>query len=103
MKKLLFLSLSFLLLCSSIGFAAGKETNRMSTAWKYFQRGLSLSDKGEYDRAIDWYSQAIALNPNLAAAYYIRGVTFGRKGHYDRESTDYSKAIALDQNLREGL
>lgn len=52
--------------------------------------------KGEYDKAIEEFSLAIAADPNFAPAHYVRGITYGRKGHFDRETEDYSKAMAID-------
>ena len=55
--------------------------------------------KGRYDRAIEDYNKAIALDQNDAKAYYNRGVAYDGKGQYDGAIEDYNKAIALDPNL----
>ena len=53
----------------------------------YNSRGYAYDDKGEYDRAIDDYDQAIKLDPKYAAAYRNRCATYNNK-------TDYDSAIA---------
>ena len=37
---------------------------------------IAYGDKGEYDRAIEDYNKAIALNPDLSDAYYNRGMVW---------------------------
>ena len=39
----------------------------------YNNRGNAYSKKGDYNRAISNYTEAIVLNPNYAIAYYNRG------------------------------
>ena len=56
-------------------------------------------DKGDYDRAIADYDEAIRLDPRYAVAYYNRGVAYCDKGDYDRAIADYNEAIRLDPKL----
>ncbi|MGL5059475.1 MAG: tetratricopeptide repeat protein, partial [Microcoleus sp.] len=62
----------------------------------YFYRGTAYSRKGEYERAIADYNQAIQLNPKLAEAFYNRGTAYSNKGEYDRAIADYDRAIQLN-------
>ena len=57
-------------------------------------------DRGEYDRAIADYNDAIRLDPKYAFAYNGRGNAYNGKGEYDRAIADYSEAIQLDPNDR---
>ncbi len=59
-------------------------------------RGLIYARKGEYDRAIQDYDQAIRLNPNDAQAFNNRGNVYVTKGQYDRAIQDYDQAIRLN-------
>ena len=61
----------------------------------HYNRGLAYARKGEYDRAIQAYNQALTLKPNLDPAYYNRGVAYARKGEYRRAESDFSKALTL--------
>ncbi len=78
-----------------------KITNedRRFQAIDWFEKGYQHSLKNEHDSAIEAYTNAIALDPNYAAAYNNRGIAYDDKGQYDRAIEDYSKAIALDPNL----
>jgi tetratricopeptide (TPR) repeat protein len=62
----------------------------------YNNRGNAYKSKGEYDRAISDYDQAIRLNPKLAIAYHGRGNAYNSKGDYDRAIADYNRTIRLD-------
>ncbi|MGH6814831.1 MAG: tetratricopeptide repeat protein, partial [Hyphomicrobiaceae bacterium] len=46
----------------------------------YYNRALSLIDKGEHDRAIADHTKAIEVNPKFAEAYTYRGIAHHRKG-----------------------
>jgi tetratricopeptide (TPR) repeat protein len=63
-------------------------------------KALELADaalvKGDYDKAISHYDQAIRLDPKVARAYHGRGVAYFHKGQYDKAITSYSDAIRLE-------
>ena len=61
-------------------------------------RGTAYNDKGQYDRAIQDFDQAIRLDPNYALAFNNRGIAYDDKGQYDRAIQDYDQAIKLDPN-----
>jgi Tfp pilus assembly protein PilF len=61
-------------------------------------RGNAWSDKGDLDRAITDYTEAIHLDPNDANAYASRGKAYQSKKEYDRAIADYDQAIRLDRN-----
>ena len=58
---------------------------------------------GLYDKAIDDYTEAIKLNPNLAETYYNRGISFYYTGDYQLALKDYDKAIELDPNNQRAI
>ena len=57
--------------CSSL-IQSGRETQR-NLAVAYYSRGLAYYDKGDDDRAIAEYNEAIRLAPKFAQAYSSRG------------------------------
>src|SRR5712692_6754106 len=59
-------------------------------------RGDAHYGKGEYDRAVADYNEAIWLDPKYATAYGNRGNSYRLKRDYDRAIADYSEAIRLD-------
>jgi len=83
--------------CSAV-IQAGQDNPRL-LATAFNNRGVAYKFKGEYDRAVEDYDQAILLNPNLANAYNNRGVIYRLKGDYDRAIRDYDEAIWLDRNF----
>ena len=67
-------------------------------AFAFYRRGNGYHEKGDYDRAILDYDQAVRLNPSHANAFSNRGVAYARKGDYDRAIQDYDEAIRLNPN-----
>ena len=87
-----------------VGFAYTQRHNALyyiPDAEEYFRRGVEAHQRGDFDRAIQDYSKAIALKPDLAEAYNNRGNAYREKGDYDRAIQDYTKAIALKPDLAE--
>jgi tetratricopeptide (TPR) repeat protein len=79
--------------CSAALKAARDKGERLAELYTY--RGLAYRLKGDLDRALQDYNQAIKLDGKLAPAYTNRGVAFDRKGEYDRALQDYEQAIKL--------
>ena len=80
--------------CSSI-IQSGRETRR-NLAIAYYSRGLAYYDKGDDDRAIAEYNEAIRLDPKFAQAYSSRGLAYDHKGDLGHADPDYNEAIRLD-------
>ena len=80
--------------CTSI-IQSSRETRR-NVAIAYYSRGLAYYDKGDDDRAIAEYNEAIRLDPKFAYAYSNRGLAYDHKGDLDRAGPDYNEAIRLD-------
>ena len=57
--------------------------------------GAAYGQKGDYDRAIEEYTKAIELNPDLAIAYINRGDAYQCRRLFDRAVADFTKAIEL--------
>ena len=69
-------------------------------ALAYDNRGNAYARKGDLDRALADYDEAIRLDPKLALAYYNRGNAYAKMGDPDRALADYNEAIRLDPKLR---
>lgn len=65
------------------------------TVEELFNRGNYYRNKGDYDRAIAAYTEAIRLKPDYAFAFNNRGVSHNKKGEYDLAIADYTEAIRL--------
>jgi tetratricopeptide (TPR) repeat protein len=73
---------------------AGQDgPQKLATAFN--NRGVAYRLKGEYDRALQDYEQAIRLNPGNANAYNNRGIVYRIKGEFGRAIADYDEAIWL--------
>ena len=59
-------------------------------------RGAIWRSKGDYERAIHDFSEAIRLDPRQVAAYNDRGSAYSHEGRYDSAINDLSEAIRLD-------
>lgn len=71
-----------------------KEPERAPVA--YNNRGVYLSDTGQFDKAIADFNKAIELSPGESTAYYCRGLAFYKTGKFDQAIADFEKTIALD-------
>ena len=64
------------------------------------QRGIDatiIKEKKEaYEKAINYYNEAIELKPDNIEAYSHRGAAYSDKGDYDRAIKDLNKAIELN-------
>jgi Tfp pilus assembly protein PilF len=75
--------------------ATAQETP-LPNARAYLKRGITYRGKGDNDRAIADFTQAIQLDPKSTQAYVNRGFAYDDKGDDDRAIADYSQAIQLD-------
>ena len=66
-----------------------------AAAADHFDRATAWYDKGEYDRAIADFDEAIRQQPNVAGRYYSRGLAWYDKGDCDRAIADCGEAIRL--------
>jgi tetratricopeptide (TPR) repeat protein len=64
----------------------------------YVNRGTAYYNKGDYNRAIQDYDQAIRLDPKYMPAYYSRGSAYFKKSDYDPAIQDLNEAIRLNPN-----
>ena len=73
----------------------------LNLAENYYLTGNDWYEKGDLDKALDAFDQAIRIYPNLSTAYWARGAILDRKGEYDQAIADYSEAIQIDPHLAE--
>jgi tetratricopeptide (TPR) repeat protein len=69
---------------------------RPADAAAFVKRGLNRQSKSDHDGAIEDFSKAIELDPNLAQAYASRGVSREAKGDGAGAKSDYSKSIQIE-------
>lgn len=63
--------------------------------------GLTYGERGAYEKAIDFYQQAIALNPKVAALHYLVADTLLKIANPDTARAEKSlrRAVELDPSL----
>ncbi|MEB3180675.1 MAG: tetratricopeptide repeat protein, partial [Nostocaceae cyanobacterium] len=64
----------------------------------YKNRANFRYDLGDYEGAIQDYTQAININPQDADAYYNRGNVSADTGNYEGAIQDYTQAININAN-----
>jgi tetratricopeptide (TPR) repeat protein len=64
-------------------------------ATAYRNRGVTYENKGEHDKAIADFNEAIRLDPKVADSYYGRGVAHGKKGDRAKAEEDFEQAKKL--------
>ena len=64
-------------------------------AYLFYNRGNLYAERGDYQRAIADYSQALNLNKDLAEAWFNRGLTKIYAKHVAEGIEDLSKAGEL--------
>ncbi|MES2828454.1 MAG: tetratricopeptide repeat protein [Bacteroidota bacterium] len=90
-NKIKHLLIAFSILCLPIlSFAQSEE------AKKALDEGKALSNKGEYDKAIASFTEAIRLYPDYASAYNYRGYYYYINKEYVKSIADLNQAIKLD-------
>jgi tetratricopeptide (TPR) repeat protein len=60
------------------------------------ESGRAYLEKGQLDRAISDFDEAIRLDPRDAVSFAARGVAYGMIGQHNRAITDYDEAIRLN-------
>jgi adenylate cyclase len=91
---------------ASSGWAKTRGTTN-EEAYRLYLMGMNLNDKGgAYSlKAIEYLDQAVALDPNYAAAWagkglaHIWGPSGGISEKYQRSTEAINKALAIDPNL----
>jgi class 3 adenylate cyclase len=75
------------------------DSDQATIRYKYAR---ALRDKGDADKAIENYNQAIALK-RTADAFNHRGIAYFDKGNYAQSIKDYTEALKIRPNLAEVL
>ncbi len=71
------------------------EDNNDQKVRALMERGRAYSNLGQYELAIQDFSEGIRLNPQSAMAYYNRVNAYGRIGKSIEEERDFAKATEI--------
>jgi tetratricopeptide (TPR) repeat protein len=75
------------------------ELSNKDQAIAFMYLGVAHRSKGDLDRAVADFSEAIRLDPRLAPAFYRRGTVWGERNDFDRAIADFNEAIRLDRGF----
>jgi tetratricopeptide (TPR) repeat protein len=73
------------------------------SASDHLVRGVKMGNAEDYDRALEEFEQAIALDPNLADAYYNRGVIHKRRAEWMKAKEEFDRALAIEPQFIDAL
>ena len=71
----------------------------MKTAQEYFNSGLANEESQQFESAIEYYTEAIKLDPKNADYFNQRGISKYKLKDYKGALEDYDKAIELNPNV----
>lgn len=75
--------------------ALGGAVRKVDAAYLHRLRGDAYLGKGDSDKALAEYVQAINFIPKDSDQYFLRGSTYGKMSRYKAAASDYAKAIAV--------
>ena len=68
----------------------------------FCNRGIAYGHKGEYDKAIADFTEAIRLEPEtISRRIEYRGDAYAEKGEHDKAIADFTEVIRLDPKFAE--
>jgi tetratricopeptide (TPR) repeat protein len=68
---------------------------------RFYRQGVEFNKQGEYAKAIEQYTRAIALKKDSADLYYVRGRAYRQNNQLDEAIGDLSRAVALKPDYSE--
>jgi tetratricopeptide (TPR) repeat protein len=89
------IGVTWLALCLAL-IVAGSLVEETERADRVFVQGYAAQEKGDLDKAIADYTEAIRIDPAYTHAHYNRGLAYCRKGQWDKAIADCTEAIRLD-------
>lgn len=78
-----------------------KENPKAAKAWN--GRGNAYLGRQNYDRALEDFNKAIALEPDYVDALNNRGTLYGKTGDYDKAIKDLNTALSFDLHNKNAL
>jgi len=75
------------------------QLSQHDLATMFNDRGVEWRQKGELDKAMMDYDQALRIQPIYAQAHNNRGNVWNLKGEYDKAIAEYDESIRNDPNF----
>jgi len=67
-----------------------------AAAYRLYTEGLEASERGEYDKSVQYFSEALGLEPNAVGARIGRAHASVALGAHDKAIADFTRAIELN-------
>ena len=77
------------------------ESDSIIKAREIENEANSYDDKGNYDKAIELYSEALEITANPAYVIHDRGMAYLHKGEFDKAISDLNKAMEMSPNEKD--
>ena len=70
----------------------------IKSAIDWFNEGYNYGEKGELQKAIEWFDKAIKLKPDYALAYHNKGLALEQLGKYKEAIKSYECVLNINPN-----
>jgi len=77
------------------------ESDNIINARAIEREANDADSRGDYDKAIKLYTQALETTPNPAYVLHDRGMAYDHKGQFDKALSDLNKAMEIDPNEKD--
>lgn len=67
-----------------------------NAAQEYYQQGQDAFLRRELDKAVEYFTQAVQLDPRYIDAYNARGYTYVSMGQFDQAIADANQVLGMD-------
>jgi len=61
-----------------------------------YNKAVALAETGQYEEALRFYDQCLAMNPGVSTVMTNRAVALARLGRYEEAEVEFREALALD-------
>jgi len=114
-KMLVPVSIIIILILAILTHKAGEKYKDCETLWRdtlkknpnaflaHNNLGTILTEKGELEKPIFHFNEALRINPGYEKAHFNLGVAFSKKGDFENAALHYKKAIELEPHYTEAF
>ncbi|MBL7129980.1 MAG: tetratricopeptide repeat protein [Candidatus Omnitrophica bacterium] len=65
----------------------------------YLKLGLIYYEKGQYNKAMQTYEDALSKDPNIAEVLNQLGIVYFKKGFYNKARQQWEKALEIEPDF----
>jgi len=81
----------------ALAVSTGGISTSSPEARELFVKGLTASTQyARYNESLDYFDQALRIDPNFTEAWYAKGVALHNMMRYDEAMQCYNRALAID-------